>query len=59
MGGPFDPPGRSGVNRTVPYLQRCERLVLQRPRNNFEIERGAGTISDSILGRGAQNTFSY
>ena len=42
MGGPFEPPGRSRVKRTVPYLQRCERLVLQGPRSNFEIGRGGG-----------------
>ena len=32
-------------------------LLYQGPRSNFEI--GGDTISDSILGGGAQDTFSY
>ena len=31
----------------------------QGPRSNFEIGGGGGTISDSILGGGAQDTFSH
>ena len=34
-------------------------MFAQGPRSNFEMGGGGGTISGSILGGGAQNTFSY
>ena len=44
---------------TAQWLYMCS--MGQGPRSNFEIGGGGegGTISDSILGGGAQNTFSY